>query len=317
MLMRSTAILVLLALLGWWTAPARGADAVPDEGARPTVIELKIESGGVRQGRDSRIFAVPVKVNGLAAQFTWGCGGWTTVPESFAKKAGMTVGADKELDDYVDGEGKPLFLGSCRAEVEFAGRKGFYDVKVMREGVWNQRTQGVIGFDIASTYQWEIDPGKPSLTLRAPGAKVEGNSLAVLPLKIDFENIWLTVKARNKAVDVLLMPQATDVQAAPDLQAAWDIPSGRDAGGQSVAGRQTIRLLKGPEDALELAPDIKEQDLLIILIGDKDKPELTPSANSGLGQSLLNRFVYRVDPRAQEFTIVERAKVAESKPPRR
>jgi hypothetical protein len=48
-------------------------------------------------------------------------------------------------------------------------------------------------------------------------------------------------------------------------------------------------------------------------VEDKHHPERTPNARSGIGQSLLNRFVYRVDAQKGEFVVVRRANEAKAK----
>lgn len=298
-----TSLLVVVAALGSATWPSAAARA--DE-----VIPLKVEAGGMRPGRDARVFSVPVVVNGVEARFQWGCGGWTTVSESFARKAGLEVVNDAETADVIDGEGKPLFLGKTRADIVFGGRRTFCrNVKVQRDADYNKGFIGVLGFDVASQFQWELDPDpeKPTLTLRPPGSKVEGPVVATLPMKEDRDNLWITIKARNTEVEVLLIPQSTDTQAAPDLQKAWDIATGEEAD-KGVFGAQRVRTLGGARDYIEFTPEVREPGITVVLIGDKDNPDATPDARSGLGASLLNRYTYRVDPKLLQFTLVRKSK---------
>src|SRR5690606_29093596 len=107
--------------------------------------------------------------------------------------------------------------------------------------------------------------------------------------------------------EVLLIPQSTDTQAAPDLQKAWDIATGEEAD-KGVFGAQRVRTLGGARDYIEFTPEVREPGITVVLIGDKDNPDATPDARSGLGASLLNRYTYRVDPKLLQFTLVRKSK---------
>ena len=132
--------------------------------------------------------------------------------------------------------------------------------------------------------------------------------MATLPLKDDRDNLWINVKIRNVPVDVLLAPQSSDIQIDPELQRKWDLQGGTETEVIGYLGKERYRKLTGGKDCIELAGTIREHGLLVILIGDKNHPELTPSARSGLGQSLLNRFVYCVDAKRKEFRILSRVR---------
>lgn len=271
-------------------------------------IPLQVESGSLTVERDSRVFTVPLSINGVETRFTWGCGGWTTVSEKVARDSRLEIVADDETTDHRDPDGKPMFAGKAKAQIVFGDKAIPVIVKVQRDTAYTRGFVGVIGCEVAAAFQWELNPHaeKPTLTLRTPGTRVEGKMLARMKMKEDQLNYWITVKARNQPVDVLLLPQSSDIQAAPDLQKAWDIATGKEEAEKGVMGMQRTRKLGGRRDAVELTPEIQEMDIWVILIGDKDKPELTPDARSGLGASLLNRFVYRADPKLGEFVIVER-----------
>jgi hypothetical protein len=303
---RTPARLLVVLFLPCLLAPAAEAEE--------TVISLKVASGTVAKDRDSRVWAVPVKCNDVETDFTWGCGWYTVVSESFANKAGLKPEKDDETAPIIAGDGKSLFLGKAKADVSFAGRRASSDVRIMRDSEFNKGMIGTIGYEIARQFQWEINPEKQTLTLRAPGAQVTGKTLAVIKLKDDGENLFLPAKARNTEIALALAPHASDIQAAPDLQKAWDIATGQEAEEKGVFGGQRTRKLSGAKDYIELSPEVREAGLTVILIGNKDKPEETPDARSGLGASFLNRFIYRVDAQANMFVVVSRANVPVPEP---
>jgi hypothetical protein len=117
--------------------------------------------------------------------------------------------------------------------------------------------------------------------------------------------LWLNIKIRNVAVDVCLIPQSTDLQAAPNLQKRWDLEhSGLKAETNSYLGNVRTVQLTG-KSGVWLSPDIFETDVLTILL------ENNPNASSGLGQSILNRFVYCVDAENKQFSIISKVTLKE------
>ena len=297
--MRTVLRLVLLCLL----------ILAPRAAAQETVIALKVAFGQVVKDRDLRVFAMPAKVDETETQLVWGCNAFTEITQSLASKCGLDVKPDRETEQYLDGTGQPLYIGRTRADITIGGRRVTVgNIKVRRDSQFTKGIDGEIGYEIVALFQWELnpDPEKPTLTLRPTGAKPAGGAVATIPMKDEGDNLWLTVKARNADVAVALAPQVSDIQAAPDLQKAWDIASGQEEKHKGLLGTQRIRKLTGARDYVEFTPQVREGDLVVILIGDKDNPDAAPGARSGLGASLLNRFVYRVDVRAKEFTIVKR-----------
>jgi hypothetical protein len=268
----------------------------------PVTIPLKAADGDLHS-RDSRVFAVPVECAGVKAHFVWGCGGEMIVSEAFAKQARLAVKDDPELAPFVDPQGKPLFLGSAHAEISLGGRSVTSKTWVMRDGRTNKHPTGILGYDVARQFQWEIDPRKPSLTLRPPGTPLAKPPLATLHLKLDQQNFWVNVKIRNVNADVCLIPQSTDFQAAPDLQKRWDLAhSGLKVETNTYLGDVRTVTLNG-KSGVHLAPDVYETDVLAILLEDN------PNARSGIGQSLLNRHVYCVDPETQQMHLIEKAPI--------
>ena len=129
--------------------------------------------------------------------------------------------------------------------------------------------------------------------------------LATIPLKDENQNLWVNIKIRNVAVDVCLIPQSTDLQAAFDLQKRWDLEhKGLKVETNTYLGNVRTTKLTGKSGAF-LSPDIFETDLLVILL------EENPNARSGIGQSLLNRFVYCVDTDKKEMSILARVTLNE------
>jgi hypothetical protein len=283
--------------------------ASPAAMAQDTVIPLKVAFGQIVKDRDLRVFAMPAKVDETETQLVWGCNAFTEITQSLASKCGLEIKSDRETEAFLDGTGQPLYVGRTRADITVGGRRMTVgNIKVRRDSQFTKGIDGEIGYEIVAMFQWELNPDaqKPTLTLRPTGAKPPGGVVANLPIKDEGDNLWVTVKARNVDVAVALAPQVSDIQAAPDLQKAWDIASGQEEKHKGLLGTQRIRQLTGPKDYVEFTPQIREGNLVVVLVGDKDHPEATPGARSGLGASLLNRFVYRVDVRAGEFVIVKR-----------
>jgi hypothetical protein len=269
------------------------------------VIALKVEGAG-GPGMDTRVFSVPLVCNGAEAHFIWGCGGWTIVSESFAEKASLKVRDDPDVAGFAAADGKPIFAGSADTDIRLGARSHRENVKVMRDKYADRGMAGIVGYAIARQYQWEVNPDwtRPTLTLRSPGSRPTSQPVAVVPLKDDDDNLWLKVKVRGEAVDLCLIPQSTDMQAGPELQRRWDIASGKATDIKSFMGSIRTVMLMG-KDAVELAPQFVESNVRVILVGSpKDEPN--PSQRSGLGASLLNRFIYCVDPQEGKFMILGR-----------
>jgi len=298
------ALVAVVVLVG--SASLRAADEA-------VVVPLKVDMGGIGD-RDSRCWAVPVTVNGERADFAWGCGGFTIISEAFAHRAKLAVRPDDETTGYVDPGGQPLFAGQAEATFTLAGQTFKVYAKVMKDAYIGGRT-GALGYDVAKHYQWQVNPDRrrPTMTLRAPGRAPTSRPIAVLPMRDDGENLWLAVKIRNVAVDVCLMPQSTDLQVAPEQQARWDLAWGKVEEIQSYMGPVQSTFLEG-KDTVELARDVVETDLLLLLIGDPKHPEKTPAARSGIGASLLNRYVYVVDPQLKQFMILARVPKPTTRP---
>ena len=272
------------------------------EPGKQIVLKMGVESGKLDdKGRDSRIFTVPVTCGDAKTNFTWGCGGQTIISAWFAKRARVEIHANEDLKAMVDGEGKPLFLGDCSVEVVIGGISHPITAWIMRDGSFNKNVPGVIGYEIAKQYQWEVDPRIPQITLRAPGAAHAGKVLATLPLKDDQDNLWIHVKVRNAEEDVSLMPQTPDFQVAPSLQKSWDMDR---AGAEpddikTYLGNMRVMTMKG-KDGIWFNDQVFETGFLAYLLSDN------PNARSAVGQSLLNRFVYSVDVSKKEMILIER-----------
>jgi hypothetical protein len=292
--------LMLLLLAG----PAIAAD---------TVIPLKLDSGGVQDGRDTRTFSIPILINGKEHHFAWGCSGWTMVSETFAKENSLKIG--KPTDDvvgFVDAEGKPMFAGVADASVTLAGQKIPVSMKVLKDAYASGNT---IGYDIAGKFQWELNPAgeKPTLTLRPPGSKIAGTPVAVLPITDDGERLWLNVNVRNWPFDLVIMPQASDIVAGPSIQKKWDLTKGKVEDVPSAAGPVRTATLREREP-VQLAGKETVKNVTIVLVGDPESGQDLPANTNAVGASILNRFVYVVDPKTKQMTLLSRVAPATTQP---
>src|SRR5205807_5152515 len=131
--------------------------------------------------------------------------------------------------------------------------------------------------------------------------------LAILPLKEHDGAYFVKVKARNMVADVALVPASSFIQAGADLQRAWDLNSGKrlDLEVKTFGDVRFLRLTG--RDAIELSSDLRETDLPVALIGKDEHGPRPNAASSGLGQCLLNRFVYCVEPHRQQLRLLRRA----------
>ena len=278
-----------------------------------TVIPLKLDSGGIVEGRDTRTFAVPIMINDKEQTFAWGCAGWTIVSETFAKENGLTVKKAKdELAGYIDAEGKPMFAGVAEVAVKFGGKQMGVQLKVLRDVF---ATGNTIGYEIAGLFQWELNPdvAKPTLTLRQPGTKIDAKPLAVLPLTDDGERLWLSVTVRNVPFDLVIMPQASDIIAGPSIQKRWDLTKGKVEDVPSVAG--PVRTAKLSEkEPIVLAKKVTETNVSIVLVGDPDSGQDLPANTNAIGASILNRYVYVVDPKTKQMTLLSRMPTPTTQP---
>lgn len=271
------------------------------EDAPETILPMTVESGSIVPGKqDTRIFQVPVTVSGTKSSFIWSCGGQCIVSEHFCHLAHLEIRENEDLKPMTDAAGLPLFLGDTIADVVIGGKSNIVTAWVMRDTKYNKGMTGILGYDVASQYQWEVDPTKPSLTLRPPGTAPKGKPLATLPLRLDQQNFWVTIKIRNAEEEVSLMPQTPDLQASPDLQKKWDLESsGKVTDAQTYMGKVRSMTLKGL-DGVWFNKDLFEGNVPVYLLSDG------PNVRSGMGQSLLNRYVYMVDPEKKELTLLRR-----------
>src|SRR5258706_4886076 len=132
--------------------------APPTVAAKETTIKMGLEAGRTNEaGRDTRVFTIPIMCGDAKANFTWGCGGQTIISASFAEKAPLQIRANDDLKAMVDGNGAPLFLGDASVDIVFGERSHPATAWIMRNGEFNTSVPGVIGYEIARQYQWEID----------------------------------------------------------------------------------------------------------------------------------------------------------------
>jgi hypothetical protein len=304
--MRKLALLPLLCCLLTPAAFADDAPATPPPAARdadaPVTVKLGIESGRENDhGRDTRVFNLPCTCGDAKANFTWGCGGQTILTKSFADKARIEIRDNDALKQYVDGAGRPLFVGDAPIDLVFGGQSHQIVALVMRDGEFNKNVPGVIGFDAAKAHQWEIDPRGPQITFRKLGTAPAKKPLATVPLAEQDDNLVIHVKVKGVEDDVALMPQTPEFQASPALQKGWnlDLTAGGEA--RTNFGNARVLTFRG-EDAIQFSDDVKETNFLVYLLS-ADNPA---AARSAMGQSILNRFVYCVDVQRKELSLMER-----------
>ena len=207
----------------------------------------------------------------------------------------------------VDPEGEPIFAGMARVKVRFGGREQIVHAPVMKDKHCQvPEKEGVLGFDVVRAFQWEVDPSAPSLTLRPPGTAAAGKPLAIVPLRMNDIGYYLRIKVRNLSEEVALMPGSSFLQAGTRLQRQWDFNSGQKADMEVTRfGNVRTMRLRGV-DVVELGKGLKDANVSVALMGDPKDPEKSADADSGLGQCVLNRYVYCVDPKAQQVRIMAR-----------
>lgn len=273
------------------------------------VIALKPDNGTLA-GQDARTFTAPVTINDTEAQFVWGCSGWTFINESLANKLKLKVVPNKDVEGFVDPDGKPMYLGECEADVAFGGKKTRMDLIVMRESKYNKQVAGIIGYEVAKQFQWELNPAKCTLTLRPLKTGPAKEPLALLELKDESDNLSIPATLRGHETRLDLLPQTTDVQAGPELQTAWKLAQ-KPADVKVYPDGHTVLLTA--EDALVLGT-VKETRIVATLVGDPNDVG-ADLVHSSVGSSVLNRFVYCVDVELKQFRIMER--VPQKAPPTR
>jgi len=280
------------------------------------VLPMKIADGDPDD--PGRVFSIPVTCNAFGADFELGCYGSTRVSVSFAKRAGVPILPDPTLDRVRDPDDKPIFAGSGTATIEIGGQEREVRVSVMKDEFCQKpEREGMIGFDVLRDFQWEVDPGALTFTLRPATTVPAKKPLAILPLRVGDDGYYLKVRIRNVTQDLGLMPGSSFIQAGLRLQRAWDLSSGEKIKTDNGRfGDVRTTWLRG-DDGVDLARNLHETDLPVALMGDAKKRKSTNMLDSGLGQCVLNRFVYCVEPRRQQFRIMARVPTpkAPSAPP--
>jgi hypothetical protein len=289
----------VILILSLWSLVAGAVK--PQEQILPlTVIEDEV-------GDPGRVFLLPVKCNGVDAQFELGCFGDTRISLSFAKQCVAHVYPDAELDRTRDPDGKPIYAGAAMLHIEFGGQEREIRAQVMKDECCQKpEKQGMLGYDVMRNWQWEVDPIVPALTLRPPGTPPAKKPLAFLPLRVSPLGYYLRVRIRNVSEDVALMPASSFVQAGPNLQRKWDLTSGKEIK-LEVKRFGTVRTvwLRG-DDVVALTSFLRETNLPVALMDDPKKPHFRDMEENGLGQCVLNRYIYCVDPRRQQLRIMAR-----------
>ena len=270
------------------------------------IIPLRVAYGPEHD--PGRVFSVPVECNDVKGNFELAAYGISRLSASFAGRCHARVQPDDSLSRQIAADGGDIFAGTAQVWIAIGGRKQHMRVVVINDKYCQTpEKEGLIGFDVLRGFQWEVNPIIPSLTLRPLGTAAAHKPLAVLPLTLGNNGCFVKVKVRNADASIALMPGSSFVQANPALQHKWDMISGKPAeveAGQRFGEVRTLAL-RGI-DAVELTPELRETDLYVALVGDPKHPGRSTS-ESGLGQCVLNRFVYCVDIKSHQFRILSRA----------
>ena len=97
------------------------------------------------------------------------------------------------------------------------------------------------------------------------------------------------------------MPASSFIQVGPALQRAFDFNSGKAIKPEVNQFGEVHAAWMHGDDALELAPGfVKDTDLRVAIMPPRQV------VTSGIGQCLLNRFVYCVDPKRGQLRIMSR-----------
>jgi hypothetical protein len=301
---RRTIVIVILLLSG----VCRGALT------KQVVLPLRIVDG--EPNDDGRIFGVDVFCNSVPGTLELGCFGQSRISESFARQCAATI--EPELGDNIerDPDGKPVMAGTAKITLKLAELEFELPVHVMRD-IYCEKSerQGMIGLDVFSHFQWEIDPTKPTLTLRPIGTPPRVRPLAMIPITLNNEAVLVRARIRNRTEELALLPGTSFIQVGPSFQKAWDFNTGQKMKlDVNRYGEVRTAWLHG-DDSVELAPGfVKDTDLRVaIMPARRDGQTVT----SGLGQCLLNRFVYCVEPKRGQLRIMSRVAGPTTRPRQR
>jgi hypothetical protein len=270
---------------------------------KQVVLPLRIVDGDA--GDDGRIFGVDVFSNNFPATFEIGCFGQSRISESFAKQCAATIEPDFGKDVERDPDGKPVMAGTATIMLRLAELELEVPVRVMRD-VYCQKPekQGMIGFDVFKQFQWEIDPTKPSLTLRPIGTPPRTRPLALIPMQLSDEAFLVHARIRNRTEEMALLPATSFIQVGPLLQKQWDFNTGQAMKlDVNLFGAVRTVWMHG-DDTIELAAGfVKDTDLRVAIMLTN---HVSKTVTSGLGQCLMNRFIYCVEPKRGQLRIMSR-----------
>jgi hypothetical protein len=306
--------LIVCLMLGLLEGPSPSAQSHAVRGER--VLPLSLCEGDTPTD-PLRALMVPVECNGKSGSFELGGYGRTRISERFA----TSIGADAEPDEFtrtqVDPEGKPVYLGGAIVRLKLGDFEQEVNALVVTDDHCQKpEKQGVIGADALHAFQWEVDPGAATLTLRPPGTPPRHKPLAILQAKPAAAGWYVRVRVRNASEEIAISPGSSFVQAGPKLQKAWDLNSGKPLDLEvKQFGNVRVVWFKG-QDTVELTKDLKETNLPVALMGDPKHPEQKVPTDSGLGQCVLNRYVYCIDPKREQFRIMSRVAAPTSQPVR-
>jgi predicted aspartyl protease len=297
-------LLLLLALLGLGglalflrepgeasPEPEGREKAYLQEGYRVELVPLL---GSRAPGRDSRIFGVPVEFPGFSRVFSWDTGATekTLISSRLARELGLEL-LPPEATGWRDAGGRQILLGEARLSFQlFNDAYREHPVGVYREEVFPE-IDGFLGTDILLRYQWTLDAERGILVVRAPGS-LPGEALAAIPVTVEEGAVFLPGKINGRGVSFLLDTGLSDTTLPPGIVEELGIDRRElDFETPNLGG------LDYALADLQLG-GVPFPDSFLFLM------EQPMRAYPMLGQSVLNRMAYTLDPELRVFVIHEK-----------
>ena len=142
----------------------------------------------------------------MPATFEIACVGPSRISEAFAKKCAAVVEPEQGDDIERDPDGKPIMAGTAHIKLRLATLEFDMQVRVMHDAYCQKPDKdGMLGFDVFQQFQWEIDPTKPTLTVRPLGTPPHGRPLVLLPLRIEKQSFLVHARIRNRTEEMALL----------------------------------------------------------------------------------------------------------------
>jgi hypothetical protein len=250
--------------------------------------------GSRTSGRDNRIFGVEVEFQGFSKVFSWDTGTvrGTLVSSRLARELGLELLPARDTS-WRDSLGKPILVGEARLSFRlFNDTYRDYPVRVYREEVFPD-IDGFLGTDILLRYQWTIDPESSTMVVRKPGSSL-GEALTIIPLTIDRGTVFLPGKINDREVYFLLDTGLSDTTLPPSTVEELGIE-------RKKIDFETLNLgkLDYAIADLQLGTITFNDTFLYLMVRPM---RIYPM----LGQSVLNQFVYTLDPKLKILVVHEK-----------